>query len=399
MALSFPTPDEVADEYLTNLKARKPEVDISLTDSDWWIRSRVVGGVLSGVYADQSAIADDAFPQNARHEALNKHLFLLFNGTFKTATVAQGNVLMTGTPGSNIPINTQMTYTPNGNTYQTTVASTLDGNGNAIVPVQSVNTGQNQNLLSGASLALASPPAGVASTATVTGGPLANGRDAETDDQAASRILLRYQNPPAGGTVADYLNYALNADPSVVDVNVIRYIFGLGTMGVIVTAGTTDIDAAVTNGDPVVRVPSQVLLDKVLAALNAQVPLTDCVFVLPPIEVPIDVKVRVRYSSGDGNTVPPGQTLTQDALVMREISRAIYKTPPGGRQVAGTGFVVASEIEEVLDEGLGNTPYIQGSFSQFLQDRDILDLSASGPNRYILGTELAAPGTITILSF
>lgn len=210
---------------------------------------------------------------------------------------------------------------------------------------------------------------------------------------------MRYQNPPAGGTVADYRNYALNADPSVVDANVIRYIFGLGTVGVIVTAGTTDIDAAVTNGEPVVRIPSQTLLDKVQASLDAQVPLTDCAFAQAPAEVDIDVTVRVRYNNGNGATVPPGQTLTQDELVRREISRAIYKTPPGGRQIGGTGFVIASELEEVLDIGLANTPYVQGSFAQIVEDRQVEDLSASGSNRYILQTELAAPGTISIVSF
>lgn len=402
MSLSFPTPDEVAQEYLDHLKVLKPEVDISLTDSDWWIRGQVVGGVMSGVYADQRLVANDAFPQSARHDALAAHLFLLFPtapaNTFKPATVSQGFALFTGTPGSNIPALTQATYAPNGNTYQTTTLMTLIGT-SILVPVQSVATGQNQNLLQGATLTLSAPPPGINATAVVTGGPLTNGRDPETDPQATTRILQRYQNPPAGGTKADYLQYALNADASVVDVNVIRYIFGLGTVGVIVTAGTTDIDAAVTAGDPVVRVPSQGLLDSVLASLNAQVPLTDCPFVLAPTEVMIDTMVRIRYNTGDGLTIPPGQTLTQDQLVKREISRAIYKVPPGGRQIGGTGFVVASELEEVLDNGLANTPYVQGSFAQIVEDRDVLDLSASGPNRYILGTELATPGTITIVSF
>lgn len=401
MSLNFPTPSEVANEYLLNLKARKPDVDTSLTDSDWWIRAQVVGGVMSGVYADQQLVANDAFPQSARHEALQAHLQLLFlapDNTFKPAQPANGNILFGGSPGSTLPALSQFTYAPNGNVYQTTASVTLVG-ATGEAPATSVSTGQNQNLLEGALLNIASPPSGIGATGVVFGGPFADGRDLETDEQAALRCLLRYQNPPAGGTAADYRNYALNADPSVVDANVIRYIYGLGTVGVIVTAGTTDINAAVTNGDPVIRIPSQTLLDSVQAALDAQVPLTDCAFAQAPAEVLIPVYVRVRYSSGDGTTIPPGQTLTQDQLVEREVSRAIYLTPPGGAQMGGTGFVVASQIEEVLDNGLGNTPYIQGSFAQILSDRQCLDLSASGSNRHILQTELATPGPITILSF
>lgn len=408
MSISFPSPDEVADEYLANLKVLKPNVDISLTDSDWWIRSRVVGGVMAGLYQDQSLISDDAFPQSARHDALASHLQTLFlapANVFKPATPSIGTVQITGTPGASVPDLMQMTYTPNGNTYQVPSGSggtiPLSGIGN--FSVESIGAGQSQNLLEGAVLQIGSPPSGVNGTATVVDGPLADGRNTETDTEAAARILARYQNPPAGGTKADYKNYAINADASVVDANVIRYIFGLGTMGVIVTAGTTDIDAAINAGDPIVRIPNQALLDKVLAALEAQVPETDCPFVIAPVEVPIDVTFKVRYVSGDDNTIPAvqlqGQTLTQKQLVIREIQRAIYKVPPGGRSIGGTGFVLASEIEEVVDQNLANTPYVQGNITQILEDRDCLDLSASGPNRFILGTQLAAPGNIIIESF
>ena len=90
MALLFKTPSQISTEYLEQLKTLKPEVDISRTDSDWYIRSRVVGGVLSGAYADQRKIADDAFPQSARREALEKHLNVYFDSGFLASTVAQG---------------------------------------------------------------------------------------------------------------------------------------------------------------------------------------------------------------------------------------------------------------------------------------------------------------------
>lgn len=395
MAIKFPTPSEIGDQYLLILKSLKPEVDISRTDSDWWIRSRVLGGVLSGLYSDQLKISDDAFPQSARREALEKHLSLYFGSGFKQATQSVGTVSVTGTPGSTVPIATEFLYSPNGNVYQATDAVTLVGTTGA-VPVQSVASGQEQNLLEGAALILSSPPSGIQPSAeTLTA--LSDGRDEESNEEAKERILNRIQQPPAGGTANDYETWAKEADVSVVDANVLRFIYGLGTVGVIFTAGTTDIDSAVTNGDPIVRVPSAGLIQTVKDYIDAKNPLTDCVFVEAPAVVYVPVTIRVRYSDGDGTTVPSGQTLTQAELVAREVRRAIYKTPPGGRTFGATGFIVASEIEEVVDQGLSANPYTVGEFAQIIVDRQVDNLAPSGPNLMLSPREIAEPGTITVI--
>lgn len=396
MALDFKTPEEIANQYLTWLKGLKPEVNTDQTDSDWWIRSQVVGGVFSGVYADQRKISEDAFPQNARHEALENFLQLYFNESFEAATVAIGNVKVTGITTSTVPVGTEFSYTPNGNTYQATETVVLDGP-SGIVPVQSINPGQSQNLLEGATLNISSPPPGIDSTANVYGANLSDGKNEETDDEAKTRILNRIRNPLSGGTVTDYQQWANDADPSVNDANVIRYIYGPGSVGVVITAGTTDIDEAVTNGEPVVRIPSSGLIEEVQFYIDARKPLTDCAHVLAPSLKSIAVTVHVRYETGDGTSVPNGQTLTQEELVVREVKRAIYKTPPGGRRIGSTGFVLASEIEEVLDAGLSTTPYTEGEFAQILRDRQVQDLSASGVNLIIGETELAEPGVITVV--
>lgn len=398
MAVEFRTPEEIATQYLTWLKGLKPEVNTDQTDSDWYIRSRVLGGVFSGVYADQRKVAEDAFPQNARHEALENFLQLYFNESFSAATVSQGNVKVTGASGSTVSVGTEFTYEPNGNVYQATEAVTLDSS-SGLVAVQSINPGQDQNLLEGAILNISSPPAGIDSSAVVFGGNLSDGRNEETDDEAKTRILNRIRNPLSGGTKTDYEQWATDADPSVNQASAIRYLYGPGSVGVVITAGTTDIDDAVTNGNPVVRLPSSGLIDEVQSYIDARKPLTDCAHVLSPTLKSINVTVKVTYESGDGTTVPNGQTLTQEELVIREVQRAIYKIPPGGRRIGSTGFVLASEIEEVLDFGLSTTPYTEGEFAQILRDRQVEDLSASGVNLIISETELAEPGVITVQEF
>ena len=397
MALEYKSPQEIADQYLLWLKTLKPEVNIDQTDSDWWVRAQVIGGVFSGMYADQSRIADDAFPQSARREALERHLNLYFNEGFTQPTPAVGNVLVTGASGSSVPISTLFQHEPTGNTYLARETTLLGTATSVLVPVQSVNVGQSQNLLEGAELSLPTPPAGLDNLAVVSGAPLSDARDEETNEQAAARILTQVRTPLAGGKTSDYIQFALAADDSVVTATVIRYPYGFGTVGVVITAGTTDIDFAIDNDQPVVVLPSEFLINKVQNYIDSQKVLTDCVTVLAAASVPVDVTVSVKFSDGDSNTVPSNQTLTQAELVEREVTRAIYKMPPGGRKIGASGFVLASEIEEVLDTSLGDEPYTLGTYAQIISDRRVSNLDGSNVNLGLQANEVAVPGTITIV--
>jgi uncharacterized phage protein gp47/JayE len=302
--------------------------------------------------------------------------------------------MVSGTPGTVIPVSMTLTFDANGNQYVPSSQTTLMG-ATGIIDVISTTTGQSQNLAEGSGLSISNPPAGLSATGEVYGNNISSGTDQETPTAAANRILNRLQSPPAGGTASDYKNYAEAVD-GVTNANVIRYIYGLGTVGVVITSGTTDIDTAINEGQPVIRTPSEELIAQVQKALETQVPETDCVYVLPPAEIDINVTVEVSFVSGDENTVPSGQTLTQGQLVQREVERAIYKTPPGGRQIEGFGYVVASDIEQTLDDNLGDSAYSQGQYAQILSDRQVLPLSATGFNLEILPFQLATPGTITL---
>ncbi len=398
MSINYKTPEQVADQYLEHLKSLKPEINTAQTDSDWWIRSRVTGGVIAGIYADQARIANDPFPQSARREGLLKSLQTYFGEGFTSATVSIGNVLVTGASGSQIVVGQQFEYEPNGNLYVATETTDFNTETSITVPVQSIATGQNQNLLEGAELTIPSPPAGVDSAAFVTGAPLSDGRNEESNPEAALRILAQIRSPLAGGKVSDYEQFARAADPAVTSAKVSRFPFGLGTVGVVITAGTTDIDAALDAGDPIILIPSDDLVDRVQDYIEEQNPVTDCAYVLKPASIGIDVTVSVRYANGDGTTINSGQTLTQEELVRREVQRAIYKTPPGGRQFGATGYVMASEIEEIIDLNLSASPYTIGEYAQIITDRQVADLSGSGANRSLLGTQVAFPGTINVVT-
>lgn len=398
--MSFKTPSQIADDYLVELKSLKRDLNTSQTDNDWYIRSRVVGGMAAGLYADQRSIANDAFPDRAREDAVLRFLDLYFAGGYIPATPSVGNVAVTGDPSTVLPQGLQFTYSPNGNTYQSTVAVILPaataGSVTALVPVQSVVAGQNQNLSASAPLVVASPPGGLNPAAMVDAEGLADARNQETVEQARARIVTRIRQPLGVGRISDYIQYAEAADPSVVSASVVRYPFGLGTVAVYITSGTTDIDAAIDAGQPISVIPSDELVAIVQAYLNVNRPVTDCVTVLKPVAVSVDVTVEVSYQSGTGSTILNGQTLTQSQLVAREVQRAIYKTPVGGRVIGASGFVVASDIEETIDAKLSIGPVTVGSIP-ILADRQVHMLSVTGFNRALLPNEVPIPGTIVIL--
>jgi uncharacterized phage protein gp47/JayE len=405
MATVFKNPSDIAQQYLLYVKSLKPEVDISKTDSDWYIRGQVVGGVVSGIYADQQLISNDAFPQSARHDALANHLFVYFNRGFNPATQAIGNILVTGATGSSVVAGQQFSYDPNGNIYTATTTVTFAPAATAAdVPVKSVATGQNQNLLSGAVLTLVSPPGGINPKA-VADGNISDGTDIESDPEAAAKILRQIQLPIAGGKTSDYIQFAEAASPSVTSASILRFPFGLGTVGVVITSGTTDVDTALNNGIPVITTPSDALVDQVQAYVDTVNPITDCATVLAPATVGVAVTVRVRFASGDintklvdpVNTVTPGVTLTQGQFVTREIQRALYKTPVGGRRLGASGYVVLSEIEDLIDENIGAGAYSTGAIVQIVLDREVDDLAATGPNLLLLGNQQALPGVITVV--
>lgn len=393
MALDFKTPSTVAQEYRTYLKNLKPDVNVEQTDSDWWVKSRVFGGVMSGVYADQKKVASDFFPQSARRDALVKMLETYGMGSPIEAQQAAGTVAVSGDIGTFYAAGTLFQYDPNGNTYSVDDDTTLAATAGEVL-VTSVNAGQDQNLLTGSDLSMPSPPAGHSAATVVVMG---DGRDDETDEEIAARVLARIQQPIQGGTESDYEQWAVEADGSVTSANVVRYPFGLGTVAVYITAGTTDIDTAIDNDQAIVRTPSDQLLEEVLAYIYERKPVTDCASVFGAIEVGQNVTVKVHYTSGSGSTIPAGQTLTQEELVVREVRRALYKIPTGGRDLGASGYVLASELEEALDSRLSSSPYAEGSDFQILNDRQVEDLTATGANRLLLDNEIVIPGTITVV--
>ena len=397
MSITIKTPRQVAQEYLDNLKPLRPEINTDQEDSDWWIRSRVVGGVIAGVYADLNRVSNDCFPQSARREAVDKHLQVYFVSGLRPAQGSVGNVAVTGTSGTIVIANTQFVHPATSNVYVATTSVTLDGPTGSI-PVASAAVGQDQNLNTDAVLNISSPPAGLNTTATVLSPGLTDATNDESTQDGANRVLARIRNPSRGGTESDYQNWAIAADPSVLSAKINRHIYGLGTVQVIISAGTNDIDAAIDAGLPVTTQPSTELKEAVRVYIEAYNPINDVVYVDGAIEVPLNITCKVAFANGTKDSVVPAAGVTQGELVSREIKRAIYKTPVGGRVINSIPALRVADLEEQIDYNLSTSPYTVGLKYQIVGDRQVT-VSGGTPNITLLSNQVAIPGTITIEAF
>ena len=124
----------------------------------------------------------------------------------KAATFAQGNVLFQGDSGTIIPIGSLLVGAT-GVQYQTLTAGNIDDSGEGSSSAVALTAGSIANLSDGDAITPSPGILGVSSAAAM--GDFTGGIDQETDDQLRERILFRIQQPPMGGSQADYVRWAM----------------------------------------------------------------------------------------------------------------------------------------------------------------------------------------------
>ena len=405
---NFPTPSQIQQAYFQILKSIKPSINKNDPNSDFVIRGNTISGIVSGIYGDQAQVDSDSFITSMRPTSLDLKGADLGLPRLPATTAISDQISITGTNGTVInPGDIIFLYSPTGILYTNTSGGTITG-GILNLTATCQTVGQIGNVIAPDTLVVVSPPSGVNTTASVVK-DFADGTNIETDDSYRARLLSREQNPPAGGNITDYPNFAFAADPSIRSAFAVRFISGLGTVAVYITTGTTDIDSAVTNGLAIDRIPNGSLLAKVQAYYDSHVPLTDCSTVYAPTEVPVNVNLtNVNLAPGFILTsVPSNATynplnLTVQQLIVREVGRPLYKYSVGGRALTGYtgGYIVASDIETSIYTWLsavtdpvsglpiGNIP--------ILLDFQVAPLNSPNYNLPIAANQLSAPGTVTI---
>lgn len=225
--MPFETPDlpTLNNQAASSIEAELPGTDARLRRSNLNVLSRVMAGFVHGVYGYLRRFLEECLPWN------RGFLLEMWAGIWKVyrkaAAPAAGKVTFTGANGTLIDLGTEI-QTADGRVYETVGAGAIAGD-SALVPVMAVVPGTGGNLAAGTQLALINPVAGLAGTATVDAAGVTNGSDIETLDQLYARFLHRVQNPAHGGSVSDYVDWALEV-PGVTRVWVAPDFFGLSTV-------------------------------------------------------------------------------------------------------------------------------------------------------------------------
>lgn len=194
-----------------------------------------------------------------------------------------------------------------------------------LVTVEAVNPGTSGNLADGLEMSPVSPIAGVMGITVVTMG---QGTDDETDDSLRARLLYKTQNPPRGGTMADYVSWTMEVtgvtrawcyphEPETGEVTVRFMTDGLTADGI----PDADAIAAVTNH------------------LTEVAPIGAVLQVLPPVKQLLDITVT--------GLLP--ENLTVQEQVKAKIAEVIFEeAEPGGILYRSHISSAISNIPEVV---------------------------------------------------
>jgi uncharacterized phage protein gp47/JayE len=190
------------------------------------------------------------------------------------ATASIGNVIATGNVGAMVLADTLLRG-DNGLDYVVTSAVTLVA-GNNNVPVRCTTAGLNTNLIAGQTLTLVDPIAGVDNSLTVAAGGITGGADDELVDDWRVRVadewMVVVSRGARSGKPDDYRAWAKNAHPSVTTALVQTHTLGFGTVIVRPICNTLDN-----------RLPTQAVIDAVIAKLTEFAPATADWFVTAPL--------------------------------------------------------------------------------------------------------------------
>lgn len=205
MPLDRPTLDAIVADTRAAIEARLPGADASARFSVLGALAIVWSGGLHGLYGYLEQMARQMLPTTADADWLERH-GQVWGVARRVAAYATGLVRFSGSNGTIIPAGTRLRRS--GGLEYVTDAPIAIVAGSAIVPVAASQPGVAGNLAAGAGLTLTSPIAGV-TAASVHDGGLTGGSESETDALYRARILERIQNPPSGGSVADYRTWSL----------------------------------------------------------------------------------------------------------------------------------------------------------------------------------------------
>lgn len=348
-----------------------------MKDNTHVIKFYTDAGALSAMYAKAEKVRNDIHPQTSSDEALARHLVARGLPPKIAAQGANGQITLTFTDTQTLIVGTQVKRASNGKIYQSIEVISRTGAGTASGYFTAVDAGNDTNIdEDGEPFELVTPVANV-NTACVSSTPFLDGRDEETPAEIVARILEHDQDDNTGGNAVAYEAWAKAASAEVVTAKALRLVRGPDTVDVIITSGTTDIDAAVENGQTVSRLPSAPLVATVQAYIEGLNPVTDDVLVLAPTE--LNFNSTIKYKLYDNSAANRSYV---DGEITKVWKAYVYK--------ARSGDVLSPTVlERLIDQRIGD----------LIEEREVQDFGISTTFYTVPNDKILNPNTLTLQDF
>jgi Baseplate J-like protein len=402
--MASPVQSDLIQVFNDTIVAINPNIDPTIEGSDLYFTSNGLSAVGALIIQDNQKVAKNIFSTSSTGTYLDKHGAadgLLRLGALSAegyATLQDGTGGDTALANYTILSGVQLNNSINNNIYVVTENVTItmgDSLITIVLPLICTTTGTGTESPSDTILTFATPltitSEQVITTAIIT--TMATGSDVESDAQFSLRLYDFEQNPQGGGNAKDYIRWCYLGSSNVTRAEILNT--GNVSQGILlpyILVGSNDpnyyVDGSFNNGytptpAPINRTASALDILNVSNYIEGVRPITDSpnVVTVGTYELSnIDpifgngsyFQLTISLSAGliltTIITLANNVSLTVNDLILREFRRAILSTPLYGTTISGNQYILVSDIERVIQNGLANTANYQGVYASILVD-------------------------------
>lgn len=200
--------------------------------SESYIKAEAFAAGALEVHARLAAVQDAQMADSATGEDLDR-LARVLRGLVRSSGNGAGGYVKVSCTGTVTYAQGAQCTSPDGLRYEVVVTTAAVNNG--LVQVRGVDVGKRTDKAADTIMTWTSPPAGSATTCTVSSGGLTDGEDAETDADLRRRLQDALRHPAASGSWADYVEWAEGATQAVEKAFAYPAYRGPGTVAVALT--------------------------------------------------------------------------------------------------------------------------------------------------------------------
>lgn len=286
-----------------------------------------------------------------------------------------------------IPLGTKLVDGTGRVTIETTAAVTTDGPPNTQpVFLRSVTTGLQANIPASSTLTWVSPPAGISPTLTLLTA-LSGGKNRESESDLLARILDRLQNPPRGGTAADYRFWGLAST----DANGVSLAVEFADVHPVRSGGGSVDIFILLDGEGAARLPPASTITDAQAYINALRPVTATANVATGI-MPAANALRVRVATEPHPAYVYDFDYPASTIILATAGLTITANAPAAL-LASIAAGQTPRLQFILsDTGAPVRPFQARAISVVLGPPDVITLDLAFPVAPIPGTDYFWPG-------